>query len=135
MNKREDFIGSWQMVSWRSLKDGEPDGYPMGEDAKGQIVYAAEGRMAAFLMRADFEENSQTTLPTAQTMISYGGTWRVEGEEIVHDVIFATLPHWIGRPLVRRVERQGERILLRTAPEYSKSGKRYEHELLWERVA
>src|SRR5690606_21681631 len=38
MVTREDLIGSWELVSWRGIKNGEPIGYPMGEDALGQVI-------------------------------------------------------------------------------------------------
>ena len=97
-----DVLGTWVLVNWTSLKNGEPAGFPMGEDAHGQIIYSAEGRMAASLMNQNFRDNPSTTNASPDVCLAYGGTFAVDGDEVVHDVIFATLPHWIGQPLIMR---------------------------------
>lgn len=135
MTDNADFTGTWQLLSWTALKNGEADGYPMGEDAQGQIIYAADGFMTAFLMRADYKDSPAGTDATVDTCLSYGGAWQYDAGKIRHDVSFSSLPHWIGRPLVRNVDpvADGE-IKLLTEPEFSKSGNRYEHALHWKRV-
>lgn len=126
------FAGTWTLRKWTALKNGEPAGYPMGEKARGQIIYSGDGHMCAFLMRADFP--GQTENGTPDTCISYGGSWRYEDGKVIHEVAFSNLPHWVGRTLVRLVDRQDGTIILSTEPEYSKSGSRYEHQLVWEKV-
>lgn len=132
MTDTSQFTGTWHLTNWTSLKNETPAGYPMGEDAKGQIIYSAEGYMCAFLMRADFPEG--TALADPDTCLSYGGTWEFGDGKITHQVDFSSLPHWVGRPLVRYVDRQGDVMTLRTEPEFSKSGNRYEHVLVWQKV-
>ena len=77
-----DMLGTWTLVSWTSMKNGVPAGYPMGEDAHGQIIYSAEGRMAASLMRQDFKDNPSTTNPTPDVCLAYGGPFHIEGDEL-----------------------------------------------------
>ena len=124
--------GTWHLHAWTSLKNGTNDGYPMGPDAKGQIIYADDGHMSAFLMRADFHESGGVA--TADTSLAYGGTWQFDDGKIMHQIGFASLPHWVGRTLVRTVERDGDTMILRTEPEFSKSDNRYEHALVWKKV-
>ena len=81
MTTPSPFAGTWHMQSWTSLKNGEPAGYPMGEDAQGQIVYADDGYMCAFLMRADFPQGKEG--PTGDTCLSYGGSWHFEDGKIL----------------------------------------------------
>lgn len=132
MTQPSDLIGTWHLHRWSALKNGEQDGFPMGADALGQIIYAADGHMTAFLMRADFA--AQGAPATADTCLSYGGSWSLEEGAVAHQVRFSSLAHWIGRPLVRHIARDGDDLILRTAPEHSKSGNRYEHELIWRRA-
>lgn len=126
------FAGTWTLQEWTSLKNGEPAGYPMGKSAKGQIIYAEDGHMCAFLMRSDFSDQSE--MGTPDTCISYGGTWHFSDGRISHNVVFSNLPHWVGRTLVRIVSREDMIMQLRTEPEFSKSGSRYEHLLVWKKV-
>jgi len=133
MTQSSPFAGSWHMQSWTALKNGEPAGYPMGEDAKGQIIYADDGHMCAFLMRADFPNGTKDA--SADTCLSYGGTWKFEDGRINHNVDFSSLPHWVGRQLIRRVDRKGDIMTLSTEPEFSKTGNRYEHVLIWKKVS
>ncbi len=124
--------GTWHLHAWTSLINGANDGHPMGKDAKGQIIYTEDGHMSAFLMRADFHASGSAA--TADTSLAYGGTWQFDNGKITHQVSFASLPHWVGRPLVRTVDRDGDTMILRTEPEFSKSGNRYEHALVWKKV-
>ena len=134
MLTRDDLIGSWELKSWQGVKTGVPTGYPMGEDAKGQIIYSPEGRMSGFLMRNDFKDAPHGANPDPNTSLAYGGTFRLEGDQVIHDVIYSTIAHWIGNPLIRTVVRHGEDILLKTKPETTQSGNVYEHQLRWTRV-
>ncbi len=104
----------------------------MGQDAPGQIIYADDGYMCAFLMREDFSDGSDGA--AADTCLSYGGTWSLADGQITHQVMFSSLPHWVGRPLMRYVESNGSVMTLRTEPEVSKSGNRYQHVLEWHKV-
>jgi len=131
----KDLVGTWRLVDWRALRNGEANGFPMGEDAEGQIIYSAEGRMAAFLMRSDFGDRPKGTHPDPDSFIAYGGTFRTEGDKVIHDVLYASIPHWIGNPLVRTIVPKDGDVLLNTAPERSKSGAEYVHQLLWRRIA
>ncbi|MEO9611842.1 MAG: lipocalin-like domain-containing protein [Nitratireductor sp.] len=126
-----DPTGTWHLHRWHSLKNGVPDGYPMGEDALGQLLYGQDGEMSAFLMRADFAVSRDG--PTTDSFLSYAGSWTVVDDEITHHVRFASAAHWIGRPLVRRMRMEGDALALSTAPETSRSGSVYVHELLWRR--
>lgn len=132
MTSPSPFAGTWHLEKWTALKNGEPAGYPMGQDGRGQIIYADDGHMCAFLMRADFPD--QAELGTPDTCLSYGGTWSFADGRISHDVQFSNLPHWVGRTLVRVVNRDGDVMTLATEPEFSKSGTRYEHILVWRRA-
>lgn len=132
MTKTSELVGTWHLHRWSALKNGEQDGFPMGADARGQIIYAQGGYMTAFLMRADFADRNEPA--TVDNCLSYGGSWSITSDSVSHQVTFSSLAHWIGRPLVRRLSRRGDDLILHTAPEHSKSGNRYEHELVWRRV-
>ena len=79
-------------------------------------------------------EQPRDTAASPDICLAYGGDFRVEGDEVIHDVDVATVPYWIGNPLIRTVVLQGENVLLKTKPETTSSGNTYEHHLLWERI-
>lgn len=50
---RARLIGTWQLVScYENGLDGQV-AFPLGENARGQLMYSADGRVAAQLMRAN----------------------------------------------------------------------------------
>ncbi|MEP3245425.1 MAG: lipocalin-like domain-containing protein [Sneathiella sp.] len=129
----QSLLGTWRLKDWHSLKNGDFYAYPMGEDVQGQLIYTAAGRMSGFLMRADFGEEAPRSDTKAAKSLSYGGNWRIEGEDVVHEVDLSTIPEWIGTELVRTMVWQGDELLLKTAPQEAPDGNRYENRLLWER--
>jgi hypothetical protein len=49
----EDLLGAWTLECWSLVyEDGRPPEYPLGPDARGLIMYTADGHVAATLMRA-----------------------------------------------------------------------------------
>lgn len=51
---REYLVGAWTLESYESSDvDGSNVRYPLGTDARGLIMYTADGYMSAQLMRAD----------------------------------------------------------------------------------
>ncbi len=132
--KISDLIGTWDLIDWVSLKDGGFYTYPMGKDVKGQLIYTQEGRMSGFLMRADFEAQPARTTAHAAICLSYGGTYRIEGDQVIHDVSLSTIPEWLNTPLIRTMAWQEENLLLKTAPASAKDGHAYSNELLWKKL-
>ena len=50
---REQLVGAWNLISWYEARPNGQKVYPLGPDARGQIIYSADGRVAAQLVRAD----------------------------------------------------------------------------------
>ncbi|MBL4907244.1 MAG: lipocalin-like domain-containing protein [Sneathiella sp.] len=129
-----NMIGTWELIDWIVIKDGKFHSYPMGEDVQGQLIYTVEGRMSGFLMRADFKDEEPRTPATASICISYAGTFHLEGNQIVHNVLLSTVPEWIGGPLLRTMVWQDGGLLLKTTPSIASDGHAYTNELLWKRL-
>lgn len=135
-------VGAWLLERWDYTVEGEPRGYPMGEDAVGQIIYSDGGRMAAILSmasrpplsadqfhKADPAEREMASL----TYVSYGGTYEVAGSVVTHHVEFSLFPNWVGTDLVRHISWDGDRLVLTGDPEVSGSGKTVVNRLRWQR--
>jgi hypothetical protein len=118
------FIGSWSLVSWiRTNSDGQ-DEYPYGEDAVGCIMYTADGRMAAHLMRRRRallrSENSRDTTPDERAAafldyFSYCGPYTVQpvAQTVTHHVEASSSPNWVGTDQVREFRFSGDLLTLR----------------------
>ncbi|MFT6144964.1 MAG: hypothetical protein ACJAZO_002079 [Myxococcota bacterium] len=111
-----DVVGAWVLGDFRiTFSDDRPSVFPFGEDAVGQILYAASGHMSAVLSRADRPAVSASRLETAgsapadekaaafDSYLSYGGTWSVDGDDIIHTVTHALTPNLVGQENRRHV--------------------------------
>lgn len=138
-----DLAGSWRLLRWDYAIDGEHRGFPMGEDAGGQIIYAADGNMSAILTQANRSPFGQPQFHQASveerdaaalSYVSYGGTYDLSGDQVVHHVEFALFPDWVGTDLIRVVSWDGDNLVLTALPEVSRSGKSVVNRLFWERA-
>ena len=139
---RGALVGAWLLDRWDYTVEGEPRGYPMGEDAVGQIIYSPDGRMAAILSmatrpplsadqfhKADPSERDMASL----TYVSYGGTYEVAGAVVTHPVEVSLFPNWVGTDLVRHISWDGDRLVLTGDPEVYGSGRTVVNRLRWRR--
>jgi hypothetical protein len=142
MTSPSDLHGSWLLRRWDSTVEGVFHGYPMGEDAVGQIVYNPDGHMAAILSMRDrarfntsqFHKGSPDQRDAAAvTYVSYGGTYEVVAEVVTHHVAFSLFPDWVGTDLVRTVSWDDDELVLTSIPEISGSGRSVVNRLFWRR--
>jgi hypothetical protein len=143
MTTADDLVGGWLLTRWDYTVDGVPKGYPMGETARGQIIYAADRRMAAILSSPDrpafrtdqFHKGSSEERQTAAlTYVAYGGTYAVADDVVTHHVEFSLFPNWVGTDLIREISWQEDQLVLTSAPEVSSSGKTVVNRLFWRRA-
>ncbi len=129
-----DLLGTWTLVSCVSQR-GDREVATFGNPPAGQLQYTADGRMAAFLMDPAWAAASDPAADSFTQFFSYAGTWRRDGEQVTHDILFASQPTRVGTSFVRRiVPVDADTIELVTEPEVSRSGKTYVTRLLWQRV-
>ena len=142
MTTPTDLHGTWALSRWDYTVDGSPRGYPMGEDARGQIIYGPDGHMSAILMHPDRPRSAASQFHQASPeerevaalgYVSYGGTWELADEVVTHHVAYALFPNWIGTDLVRTVSWEGDTLVLTALPETSSSGKVVVNRLFWVR--
>ena len=139
-----ELVGAWLLERWDYTVDGEHRGYPMGEDAVGQILYTPDGRMAAILSMASrppltsdqfHKASAEEREVAALTYVSYGGTYDVVDDVVTHHVDFSLFPNWVGTDLVRRISYDGDLLVLTGEPETSSTGKTVVNRLFWRRAA
>lgn len=114
-------LGSWHLVRWQiTYGDDRKPTLPYGEAAVGLIVYSADGWMSACIARGGRERlasDSVRTAPESQRLaafesyFSYAGPYELReqdgGLQVVHRVVHALNPNFVGSEQVRRVELDG----------------------------
>ncbi len=142
--------GTWHLRSW-TITDGRGVSHPFGPDATGVLTYVADGRMSAIVARRERDElpgakpRDATDGDLAQAFLSffcYAGTWRIEGDTVLHTVDLALNPNVLATVQRRRmtfshVGADGEVVkgtmLELSADEPYSRGTR-QHRLVWQRV-
>jgi hypothetical protein len=116
-------IGTWRLVR---CEQRDPDGaisYPLGEDAVGQIVYEAGGRMSAQLMKKDQARFADADLRNATSAekseawnnyFGYFGTYSLDEREktVTHHIEGSSFPNLVGEDQQRYYRFEGEQLVL-----------------------
>jgi len=131
MVKVEQLLGTWELVRWETSYDDGLTIYPMGEDAKGFIMYTTDGHMSAALFRGNrpnFETGEALTASDAEKVAgwdsyySYGGPFEIDGDRVIHTVAHTIYPNWLGGTQVREISFEGEHLILTTPPQKTRRG-------------
>jgi hypothetical protein len=132
-------VGTWTLISYVTYGPGDVEGKPYGE-AVGRLSYDAHGNMSGQVMRpgrapvVHGEKNLQAVRGAYAGYIAYFGTYKVSesGESVVHHVLGALNPSWVGGNQVRRMLLDGDRLVL--SADVHKNGNIVRHTLTWQRV-
>jgi Lipocalin-like domain len=68
------------------------------------------------------------------TMVAYAGSYRIEGNKLIHHVEAASSQNWVGTDLPRIATFDGKRVKLE-APLQERHGVVQRFEQVWERIA
>lgn len=137
------FIGSWQLVNWQYLINGENANF--WENPTGILIYTPEMKMSAVLMASDRSNfsgqflskgSTEEKLAAVESYISYSGDFSIDDQSVYHHVQFSLFPNWIGTDLIRQYEFSGNReeLILSTAPVDAGNGKTIQNILSWKRI-
>jgi hypothetical protein len=151
MDMNSALLGTWHLTDWSISDDGDGGGrQPFGPDPTGVLTYSADGRMSAIVAKRDrpnlpgTKPRDGTDAELAAALLSffcYGGSWRIEGETVVHEVDLALNPNLVGTDQRRRItlsETAGDggvisgTVLELSADEPTARGMR-RHRLIWQR--
>jgi len=142
---REYLVGAWTLETYLSSDlDGSNVRYPFGTDARGIIMYTADGYMSAQLMRADRAPIARGDLQIADNdelaaaargYLAYTGPYSVlDNGVIAHHVDVSLLPNWIGGTQYRAAEIGDGRLQLSPAEPVVIKGKPRLGRLIWRRA-
>lgn len=121
---RAALVGVWSLVTWHLV---QPDGTVVdafGPAPQGRLVYTADGHMSVVISRA-----GRPLLPPAPADRSagqraaafdgahaYAGTYTLRPGVVIHHVTVSTTPNYEGVDQHRRLDLDGDRLILSTPP-------------------
>ncbi len=141
---REQFIGTWKLVSFEYRRaDGELV-YPMGAAALGWITYGPAGRMSVQIMKPERQRfatsyflggGTEEKLGAYEGYIAYLGTYTVNEREgcVLHAIEGSLYPNWTGAAQKRFYHLDRDRLTLWSAP-FVHGGEETVAYLTWERL-
>ncbi len=139
-----DVVGAWSLLRFTLTLDDGRVFFPLGERARGQIVYTRSGHMSAVLAKEDRAPLSCTRLEDARnasdeekarsfdSYVSYAGHYRFEGDEVIHTVTHALVENIVGNEQRRRFRVLEDGALELSYEVVSERG-RARYALTWER--
>ena len=115
----DSIIGTWKLQSWVSETIATGKGENVyGEKPDGYISYSSDGRMQA-IVTADNRMKPRILPPPDEekvklfnTMLSYGGTYKIEGDKVVHSVDISWNQAWTGTEVVRFYKIEGDTLTI-----------------------
>lgn len=135
--------GTWQLVAWRRIAADGTVTYPLGTDARGQLIYTSNDRMAVQItaasrprIAADDPLGGEAAERAAaySTYLAYFGTYEVQGEQVIHHLDGSLFPNWSGAEQDRPIATSDNGdLILRTQPMKLADGKTVVNELAWNR--
>src|SRR5574340_23619 len=120
-------VGSWELVEYSTTSDTGKVDYPLGPDARGLIIYSADGFMSAQIMRPDrmlyrspnvhsgeMSERSEA----AGGYLAYSGPYRVDEENsaVYPEMAVSLYPNWVGDDQKRYARFDGDQLILSSDP-------------------
>lgn len=119
-------IGCWELVRFE-IKDQEGGTSSWGDNSAGLLIYTEDGHMSVSInSKAIFgTDDSQAIL---DGILFYSGRYRLIGEEIRHQVLFASSPSRVGTEMVREVSLTNGHMLLTARGDFGVA------ELSWRRI-
>jgi hypothetical protein len=141
---REQFVGTWKLVSHEYRSSDGQVSYPFGRNTVGIAMLDADGRYSAQIMRPDLPafasgdrlKGSPAEVESAfKGSFAYFGTYEVNQEKhtLTLHVEGSTFPNWVGTEQKRFFEFSGNRMSLTTQPILT-GGKQVTGFLIWERA-
>ena len=139
----ERLLGTWRLIS--AVREEIPSGAKIelfGPNPVGYLNYAPDGRMLALIVRGGRVRPAGTNATPGEaealyrSMLSYGGTYAVDGNEVTHRVDIAWNQSWTGSTQTRTFAFEGERLHLTTPPSPDPTeGRMSVRRMVWERIA
>ncbi len=117
MESKKSLVGIWKLFSYEvEVKESGEFFYPLGENPTGficitennhvMVTLTGEGRKPA--------SSSEDSVELLNSLVSYAGTYRIEGNEWITSVQVAWKPDWVNTEQRRQFEIQDNRLRVLT---------------------
>jgi hypothetical protein len=119
-------VGAWSLVECAEIMHDGSKRLPLGDRALGQVVYTADGRMSAQLVRADraaFASDDYRGAPVDvaaeafQQYFGYFGSYQIDADAgtVTHFIEGAWFPNLENKAQVRTFRLEEDRLVLEAA--------------------
>lgn len=142
VSKVDQLCGTWRLVSWtrQIIETGETVA-PFGKAPTGFLSYSRDGRMSGCMVSdhrpkpKDLAKISdQERAELFNTVVAYGGTFEVVGNQVVHTVDISWNETWTGTTQRRDFNIDGNRLTITVGPQIGVDGRRSTAVLIWTKV-
>lgn len=110
-------VGLWKLVSYEVEARADGSKVPaMGERPTGYVIFTPEKRVF-FILTGEDRKPAETDAQRAallQTLVSYTGRYRLDGDKWTTSVEVAWDPKWVGTDQTRSFTLEGERLRVLT---------------------
>jgi hypothetical protein len=141
---KEDFVGTWHLVSSEFRRADGAVTYPIGKDAVGLLIYTAKGYMAAQLMQTDrpafasgdrLQGTPEELKATFEGYVAYFGPYTVDDAAgtVTHHIQGHIWPNMLGATNTRGFSFAGNRLTLSASVPHV-DGTHLTALLIWERA-
>lgn len=117
MENQQALIGIWKLFSYEvEVKDTGELFYPLGDKPTGFICITENNHVMVTLTGENRKpaSNSEENAELLNSLVSYAGTYRIEGNEWITSVQVAWKPDWVNTEQRRQFEIKGNRLRVLT---------------------
>ena len=117
MESKKSLVGIWKLFSYEvEIKETGELFYPLGENPTGFICIAENNHVMVTLTGENRKHasNSEDSAELLNSLVSYAGTYRIEGNEWITSVQVAWKPDWVGTEQRRQFEIQDDHLRVLT---------------------
>lgn len=132
---KEKLIGAWKLKSYTAIDDKGCTIYPFGHNAKGFIIYSAEGYMSATLFNPDLIDSASAGISRKDISsgnclcMSYAGPYNVVSNKVLHNIETSNIPEMIATAQERLFSIKENALTIKA--ETVLEGVKYSHTLIW----
>jgi Lipocalin-like domain len=135
-------VGTWQLISHSAvILDTNETQHNYGEHPTGYIQYSPGGHLVSFITTGDLKRPATASYTDAERSEiykgiagGYAGTYTIQGNTVIHHLLTAWRPEWVGSDQTRSFKIEGKHLTITTAPIKNQTGQDVVAILTFERV-